>query len=75
MVGYPLGLGALGQRFQSREIVEVDRVDTADGQRYAVHHHRIALTHAVEVVQRLAARNQIVFRDQSTRGCSERICS
>src|SRR5205807_1267617 len=43
------------------EVAAIERRAAADRHRYAVHRERITLAHAHQVMQRLAARHQIVF--------------
>ena len=45
------------------QILEVDGIGAADRERNAVHDQRKALAHTFQVMQRLAAGNQIIFRD------------
>ena len=61
VVGQPGGLDALDQRSDRGEIGAVERIGTSDRQRHPVHDHGVVGTDAIEVMQRLAARDQIVF--------------
>ena len=59
----PFGLDARGEPLQRREVLGVERVGTADRERYAVHDHRVVLADPIEVVQRLAPVHEVVLAD------------
>ncbi|MNN43726.1 hypothetical protein D3C81_1579770 [compost metagenome] len=59
----PCRSDAFGQLFELFEVVRIEGMRPADGQRYAVHHQRIALGEGIEVIQSLAALHHEVFRD------------
>ena len=61
MIGHPRRLDARGERAQLLEIGAIQGRGAADGQRYPVQGERIALAEAHEVVQRLAAGDQVVL--------------
>ena len=63
MIGNPMRFDACRKRANSGEIVEVDGIGAADRQRHAVHDQREALANALQVVERLAAGDEIVFGD------------
>ncbi len=54
---------ARSQAAHHPQIVEIDGIGAADRERDTVHHQRKPLADAFEVVQRLAAGNQIIFSD------------
>src|SRR5882757_7446118 len=54
---------ARGQAAHQRQVLEVDGVGAADGERNAVHHQRKSFSNTLEKRQRLAAGYQIVFGD------------
>ena len=61
VIGDPGRLDAFGKLFQFAQIPAVQRVGAADGQRHAVHDHGVAFADAIQVVQRLAAGDHVVF--------------
>ena len=63
VIGNPGGINPFRQCFQAVEIIPVQRIDGADGERHAVHHHRIAFTHPVQVDQRASTSAHIILRD------------
>ena len=61
MIGDPFRVDAGGERLQPREIVKIERRGGGDGERYAMHHHGIALADPVEHAQRLAALDHVIL--------------
>ncbi len=61
VVGDPRRLDACGERLHLAQVVAVERIGAADRHRDAVHHQRVALAHAHQVAERLAARHQVVL--------------
>ena len=56
-------LDARGQRPYRGQVLKVERIGAADGQRDSVHHQREALADALQVVERLAAGHVIILGD------------
>src|SRR6267154_4291007 len=61
MIGDPRRLHTPRELLHLLEVAAIERRAAADRHRYAVHRERITLAHAHQVMQRLAARHQIVF--------------
>src|SRR5450631_2307308 len=56
-------LNARRQRPDSGEVVDVDGIGAANRKRYPMHDQWEASAYALQVIQRLAARDQIIFSD------------
>ena len=63
MIGDPGGLDAPRQLAHAGEILPVEGIGAADGQRHAVHDHRKAAANALEIMQRLAAGDEVILGD------------
>ena len=63
MIGDPGRLDAAGELAHVYEILPVERIGAADRQRHAVHDEREAVANALEIMQRLAARDQVILGD------------
>ena len=61
MIGQPGRLDALDQRLDLGEVSAIERIGAADRQRNPVHDHGVERADTIEVVERLAAGNEIVF--------------
>ena len=61
VIGDPLRLHARGQRRDLPEVLAIEGRAAADRERHAVHRHRVALADTHQVVERLAARHQVVL--------------
>ena len=61
VVGDPLRLNAGRQLLEALQVVRVEGVRATDRQRHTVHDQRVVLADRVEVVQRLAALDQIIL--------------
>ena len=63
VVGDPMGLDLLRQPLELAQILEIERVGGADGERYAVHDDGIALSDLLEHIAGPALRVDVVFAD------------
>src|SRR5437773_6724178 len=63
MVGYPAGVRLAGQPLELRQVIEVERISAADGERNAVHHDGISLGDLLQHIAWPSLRVDEVFRD------------
>ena len=63
VIGNPRRLNALCELFDVVQVIRIEGMWPADGQRHTVHHQGVTFGYRIQVVQGLAALHQVILGD------------